>query len=108
MTGDVYLRRPATVEPSTLQALRTACAAGTTVVTATSAEVLAGLLQLTPDDTYPRLRDAPLLVPGPRVSAAAREQGWRGRIIAAASAEDAAMATALRDSFGHGSQPGVA
>jgi uroporphyrinogen-III synthase len=108
VTGDVYLRRPATVDPSTLQVLRAACEAGTTVITATSAEVLAGLLQLAPDDAYPRLRDAPLLVPGPRVATAARELGWRGRIVAAASAEDAAMAETLRDSFGHGSHPGVA
>jgi uroporphyrinogen-III synthase len=108
VTGDVYLRRPATVDPSTLQVLRAACEAGTTVITATSAEVLAGLLQLAPDDAYPRLRDAPLLVPGPRVAAAARELGWRGCIVAAASAEDAVMAEALRDSLGHGSHPGVA
>jgi uroporphyrinogen-III synthase len=108
VTGDVYLRRPATVDPSTLQALRTACDTGTAIVTATSAEVLEGLLRLAPDDASPRLRDAPLLVPGPRVAAAAREQGWRGRIVAAASAEDAAMAEALRDSLGHGSHHGAA
>jgi uroporphyrinogen-III synthase len=108
VTGDVYLRRPATVDPSTLQALRTACDAGTAVITATSAEVLAGLLQLAPDDANLRLRDAPLLVPGPRVAASARELGWRGRIVAATSAEDAAMAAALRDTLGHGSHPGLA
>jgi uroporphyrinogen-III synthase len=108
VTGDVYARRPATADPSTLESLRTACAAGTAVVTATSTEVLAGLLRLAPDDAFPRLRDAPLLVPGPRVAAAAGEQGWRGRIVAAASAEDAAMAEALRDSLGHGSHPSAA
>jgi uroporphyrinogen-III synthase len=108
VTGDVYRRRPATAEPSALQALRAACTAGTAVITATSAEVLAGLLQLAPDDANPQLRDAELLVPGPRVAAAARELGWRGRIIAAASAEDAAMAEALRNSLGHGSHPGAA
>lgn len=108
MTADVYLRRPATATRATLDALRTACDAGTAVITATSAEVLAGLLQLAPDDANPRLRDAPLLVPGPRVAAAARELGWRGRIVVAASAEDAAMAEALRDSLGHGSHPGAA
>jgi uroporphyrinogen-III synthase len=108
VTGDVYLRRPTTATPATLEALRTACDAGTAVITATSAEVLAGLLQLAPDDANPQLRDAPLLVPGPRVTAAARELGWRGRIIAAVSAEDAAMTEALRDSLGHGSHPGAA
>jgi uroporphyrinogen-III synthase len=108
VTGDVYLRRPATATPAALHALRTACDAGTAVITATSAEVLTALLQLAPDDANPQLRDAPLLVPGPRVAAAAREQGWRGRIVAAASAEDAAMAEAVRDCLGHGSPPGAA
>jgi uroporphyrinogen-III synthase len=108
VAGDVYLRRLAVADPPALQALRNACDAGSAVITATSAEVLDGLLRLAPEDANPRLRDVPLLVPGPRVAAAAREQGWRGRIVAAASAEDAAMAEALRDSLGHGSQPGVA
>jgi len=106
--ADVYLRRPAAVGPGTLAALRSACDAGTAIVTATSAEVLEGLLRLAPDDANPRLRDVPLLVPGPRVAAAAREQGWRGRIVAATSAEDAAMAEALRNSVGRGSHPGAA
>ena len=106
--GDVYERRRADARPEALQDLRRACDGAQVVVAATSADVLAALLELAPDDRCPRLRDAVLLVPGDRTAAAARAQGWRGRIVVAASAEDAVMADALGRSFGGGSGPGAA
>ena len=36
-----------------------------------------------------------LVVPGPRVAAAARELGWDGELIEAASAQDSTMTNAL-------------
>jgi len=108
LLGDVYQRRRATASPAALAALRSACDAGTAVVAATSAEVLASLLELASEASCPRLRDAALLVPGERVAAAARELGWRGRIVVAPSAEDATMAEALGRAFAAGSDPGAA
>jgi uroporphyrinogen-III synthase len=106
--GDVYERRRAAADPTALAALRHACDAGAAVVAATSAEVLAALLELAPEGACPRLKDAALLVPGERVAAAARELGWRGRIVVAPSAEDAAMAGALGQAFAGRSDPGAA
>lgn len=93
--GDVYARRRAEPRPESLATLLEACRAGRAVIAVTSAEVLAALLELVPAARCPQLLDARLLTPGERVAAAAREHGWRGRIIVAASAEDAAMADAL-------------
>ena len=53
------------------------------------------------------LRELPLVVPGERVAAAAGELGWRGRVVAAASAEDAAMLQAVV-TVADGSAPGPA
>jgi uroporphyrinogen-III synthase len=106
--GDVYERRRAVAGPAALDALREACDAGKAVVAATSAEVLAGLLELAPEERCPRLRDAALLVPGDRVAAAARELGWCGPIVVAQGAEDAAMADALVRGLAAGSSPGAA
>jgi uroporphyrinogen-III synthase len=67
------------------------------VVAVTSVEVLEALLRGCPADLAPALRGSSLLVPGPRVQAAARAAGWAGPIVAAATAEDDAMlATLLR------------
>jgi uroporphyrinogen-III synthase len=65
------------------------------VVAATSAEVLDALLQLTPAGDIEALQDSRLLVPGPRVAAAASRLGWKGPILQAPTAEDEAMITAL-------------
>jgi uroporphyrinogen-III synthase len=105
--GDVYERRRAATDPAALAALRDACAAGRAVIAATSAEVLAALLDLVPEPHCPGLRDAPLVVPGSRVAAAAGDLGWRGRVTAAASAEDAAMLQAVT-AAARGSAPGPA
>jgi uroporphyrinogen-III synthase len=106
--GDVYERRRAEATPGALEELRRACDAGRAVIAATSAEVLAALLDLAPAERCPRLRDAVLLVPGERVAAAARSHSWRGRVVIAPSAEDAAMADALGRAFAEGSRPGAA
>jgi uroporphyrinogen-III synthase len=106
--GDVYQRRQADAPPGSLDELRRATDAGHAAIAATSAEVLASLLQLAPAERCPRLRDATLVVPGERVAAAARECGWRGRVVVASSAEDAAMADALGRAFAEGSSPGAA
>jgi uroporphyrinogen-III synthase len=106
--GDVYERRRAAVTPAVLEELRRACDSGRAVIAATSADVLAALLMIAPTDLCPRLRDAALLVPGERVASAARELGWRGRVIVASGAEDAAMADALSRTLDDGSHPGAA
>jgi uroporphyrinogen-III synthase len=106
--GDVYERRRADAEPATLDALRAASDARKAVIAATSAEVLAALLELAPQERCPRLRDAALLVPGDRVAAASREIGWRGPIVVAQGAEDAAMADALVRAVAGQGGPGAA
>jgi len=105
--GDVYERRRAAADPAVVVALRRACDEGTAVVAATSADVLAALLELAPAPSCPRLKDAGLLVPGERVATAARTLGWRGRVAVAATAEDAVMAEALCRAFS-GGPPGAA
>lgn len=108
VTADLYERRRAAANPAVLDELRAACASGTAVITATSAEVLANLLALAPEATCPGLRDATLVVPGERVAGTAREHGWRGRVVQARSAEDEAMAAALDDAGTGGSSRGAA
>jgi len=106
--GDVYERRRAAADPATVAALRRACDDGAAIVAATSAEVLAALLELVPEAACPRLKDAALLVPGDRVAGTARELGWRGHVVVAPSAEDAAMAEVLGRALAGGSGTGAA
>jgi len=47
-------------------------------------------------------------VPGERVAAAARDLGWRGRLVVAPSAEDAVMLDALGRALDGGSNAGAA
>jgi uroporphyrinogen-III synthase len=108
VTGDVYERHPGSARPATLDVLRAASESRRIAVAATSTEVLAALLQLAPEDRCPRLRDALLLVPGERVAAAARDLGWRGRLVVAPSAEDAVMLDALGRALDGGSNAGAA
>lgn len=93
--GEVYERRRSAADPAALAALCDACTTGRAVIAATSAEVLAALLELVPGQRCPALRAAPLVVPGARVATSCGEQGWRGPVIIAASAEDAAMLQAV-------------
>jgi len=99
VSADVYRRHAAAVAPSMLAALAGACGRRGTVVAVTSVEGLAALLALAPEDRVPGLRDTALLAPGDRVASAARAHGWRGRVIVARSAEDAAMLAALEAAF---------
>lgn len=94
--GELYRRRPAVADPEAVAALGDAVESGRRVVVAvTSVEVLDGLLGLLPADLAARVRGAPLLQPGERVAAAARERGWAGELIVAPTAEDGAMLAAL-------------
>ncbi len=106
VTGEVYRRVPAVPDAASRAALERACAGGRVVVAATSAESLAALLAAVPDGRLPSLRDTTLLVPGDRVAASARAHGWRGPLVVAVSAEDAAMAEALLESVTAGGPPG--
>jgi uroporphyrinogen-III synthase len=94
-TVDVYRRVRARPDEAALDELVLASATSRIVVAATSAETLDALLAIVPESRIPRLRDCELLVPGERVADVARKRGWRGPLIVASSAEDAAMAAAL-------------
>lgn len=106
VTGDLYRRVPAVPDPVAIADLEQALESAAVVVAVTSAESLAALLATVSDARLPRLRDATLLVPGERVAAAARTQGWRGPLQVAASAEDAAMAVPLFEAVSIGLPPG--
>ena len=105
---EVYRRRPAAADPAALEALRDASDRTRVIVAVTSGEVLGALLDATPDGRLPKLRDAALLVPGERVAASARSLGWRGPLIVAPSAEDAAMFAALAQHSGYTGPSGAA
>lgn len=106
--GEVYRRVRAVPTPTDLTELERACESGRAVVAVTSAEVLHALLELAPEERFPRLRDSALLVPGERVAAAARALAWRGPLIIAHGAEDAAMVDALARAAAAGGAPGSA
>ena len=92
---DLYRRVPVTPTPTAIRELATALATGTAVITVTSVDVLRALVRIVPTELEATLRATALVVPGPRVAAAARELGWDGELIEAASAEDSAMTSAL-------------
>jgi uroporphyrinogen-III synthase len=95
---DVYRREP--VRPDATAHAELAASTASTrerlVLTVTSGEVLQALLQSVDPTLAVRLRDKPLLVPGPRVAAAAASLGWRGEVVQAPTAEDDAMLGALQ------------
>jgi uroporphyrinogen-III synthase len=74
------------------------------VVTVTSAEILASLLEHVAAADAAGLRRQPLVVPGARVAAAAVRLGWQGPIIQAATAADEAMLHAVQ-ALVHGAPP---
>jgi uroporphyrinogen-III synthase len=94
----VYRRAALAPTRQALAELAAALASGgRVVVAATSVEVLESLLRGCPADLAPALRRSNLLVPGPRVQAAALAAGWTGPIAAAATAgDDVMLATLLR------------
>jgi uroporphyrinogen-III synthase len=96
VVADVYTRERASHSASVLGALEQEFAAGKIqVVTATSVEIAAGLL----DIATPALRRAfdriHWLVPGSRVAAALRERGVSGPVLAANTAEDQDLVAAV-------------
>jgi hypothetical protein len=52
-------------------------------------------MRIVPAALADAVRGSPLVVPGARVAAAARASGWRGALIEAANAGDAALGAAL-------------
>lgn len=96
-TVELYRRAPARPSPESAEALLAALASRERrlVVAVTSVEVLEALLALVPVHAADRLRTAALLVPGARVAGAARDAGWTGTVVQAATAEDHAMLEAL-------------
>jgi uroporphyrinogen-III synthase len=93
---ELYRRVPAEPAPGAVNALaRVLGARAAPAIVVTSVEVLAAFVRIVPAALGTSLRAAPLVVPGARVAAAARESGWHGALIEAASAEDAALVAAL-------------
>ena len=93
---EVYRRSAAVPTSAATDQLRQALAgAGRLVVVVTSIEVLQAMLEHVAVADGARLRTRTLLVPGPRVAAAAAQLGWTGPIGVAATAEDEAMLAAL-------------
>jgi uroporphyrinogen-III synthase len=102
---EVYRRSVATPAAAATTQLHLALSGrGPLVVAVTSAEVLQSLLDHVAEDDGRRLRSRTLLVPGPRVAAAAARLGWTGPVVEAATAEDEAMLAALT-SLAAGSAP---
>ena len=85
----------ATPTPAAIYELAAALAPGTASISVTSVDVLRALVRIVPAALDARLRATTLVVPGPRIAAAARELSWQGEVIEATGAEDAAMARAL-------------
>ena len=90
-----YRRVPETPTPAAIAELTAALASGTAVIAVSSVDVLRSLVQMLPPALEDTLRAAMLVVPGPRVAAAARELGWQGALTESATAEDAAMVRAI-------------
>ena len=93
---ELYRRLPAEPSSAALDALARALdehAAPAIVVT--SVDVLAAFMSIVPAALADAVRGSSLVVPGARVAAAARAAGWRGALIEAANAGDAALVAAL-------------
>jgi uroporphyrinogen-III synthase len=92
-TLEVYRREQAVPTDAALHSLHAALETRP-IVTATSVDVLAALLELAGPSVAAGLRGLALVVPGARVAAAAQQLGWRGAVTVAATAEDDAMLAA--------------
>jgi uroporphyrinogen-III synthase len=94
--AEVYRRRPAAPSSAVLAALLDSFTAGAVqVITATSVEIAAGLLDLATPALRGEFERAHWLVPSERVAAALRERGVSAPLLQAASAEDQDLVTAL-------------
>ena len=97
VVAEVYLREPARHEPREVAALVAKLAAGEIqVITATSVEIAAALL----DAATPALRrgfdHVHWVVPGARVAAALRERGLKAPMLQAATAADQDLVAAIK------------
>jgi uroporphyrinogen-III synthase len=94
--ADVYERVPATVSAAALKAVQERFAAGEVqIITATSLEIGAALLQLAPLDLRSEFERVHWLVPGERVASGLRKLGLEAPLLQADSAEDQDLAAAL-------------
>ncbi|HLZ97684.1 MAG TPA: uroporphyrinogen-III synthase [Steroidobacteraceae bacterium] len=96
VVADVYKRERATHCDATLEALRDEFAAGNIqVVTATSVEIVAGLIDIATAALRRDFDRVHWLVPGDRVAAALRERGVAGPILKAGTAADQDLLAAV-------------
>jgi uroporphyrinogen-III synthase len=96
VVADVYKRERASHSAATLEALEGEFAAGKIqVVTATSVELAAGLIDIATPALRRDFDHVHWLVPGDRVAAALRERGMSGPILRASTAEDQDLVAAV-------------
>jgi uroporphyrinogen-III synthase len=94
--ADVYTRARPEYPPETIAAVETALAEGAIdVITATSGEIVANLLELLTPAGRESLRRATLLAGSRRIADRARELGLDGPVIIADRADDAGLLDAL-------------
>ena len=77
--AELYRRVPVTPAPAAIYELAAALATGTAAIAVTSVDVLRALVRIAPAALDANLRATALVVPGPRVAAAAREPRLAGR-----------------------------
>ena len=96
VAADVYRRVPAVPSQAALAALLDSFSAGAVqVITATSLEIAANLLQLAAPALRAEFERVHWLVPGARVAAGVRELGLTAPLLQSESAEDHDLVTAL-------------
>jgi uroporphyrinogen-III synthase len=96
VTADVYQRVPATPGHAALEALlQSFMADAVQVITATSLEIAANLLNVATPALRAEFERVHWLVPGERIAAGLRERGLRAPLVRADSAEDHDLVAAL-------------
>jgi len=96
VVADVYKRERVSHSAATLDALAAEFAAGKIhIVTATSVDIAAGLLDIATPALRRDFDHVRWLVPGDRVAAALRERGVSGPILKASTAEDQDLVAAV-------------
>jgi uroporphyrinogen-III synthase len=96
VVAEVYERRRATHSAAQLEAITSQLIAGVLqIITATSAEIVANLLNLAAPDMRREFERLHWLVPSARVAAAGRGLGLAAPLIQAASAEDHDLVAAI-------------
>jgi uroporphyrinogen-III synthase len=96
IAADVYQRVPATPSPAVLAAVLDRFTAGAVqVITATSLEIAASLLEMATPALRREFERAHWLVPGERIAAGLRELAFAAPLLLAESAEDHDLVAAL-------------